>query len=102
MNETSLMDLRQEIGGLVSRVILEGNGREVLVPQDVRLVQQGYLDSISFVNLILIIQEKYNISIDISDLQEDNFGSVSEISNFVLMSKRSQEDPTGKDRFGEN
>jgi methoxymalonate biosynthesis acyl carrier protein len=47
------------------------------------LLNEGYLDSMSFVDLLLYLEEEFGISVSIDDLDLANFKSVGVISAYV-------------------
>lgn len=57
------------------------------VPQDIdtdtELFSEGFLDSVSMVNLIVYIEERAKITVQPSDVTLENFDSVSRIMNYV-------------------
>lgn len=60
------------------------------VPEtDINLLEKGYLDSLSFVKMLSILEDEFDITIDMNDLDFDKFKTIEDISAFVLQ-KRSQ------------
>ena len=53
------------------------------ITADSRLFEDGIIDSMSFVELILDIQNEYRIDIDSEEINETNFKSIYHLSNFV-------------------
>jgi acyl carrier protein len=68
---------------LVASVIHESTGRAVEIRLEHKLIEDGYLDSMSIVNLILALEEKYGAQVDIMDVTEENFGSIAAITKTV-------------------
>ena len=54
------------------------------IPINSQLVEQGIIDSIGIFNLILFLEEKFNISIDGEEINFDEFGTIKKISNLIL------------------
>ena len=54
------------------------------IPINSQLVEQGIIDSIGIFNLILFLEEKFNISIDGDEINFDEFGTIKKISNLIL------------------
>jgi acyl carrier protein len=50
---------------------------------DSDLVGEGLMDSFMLVDLIMFLEQEYNISIDFEGLEIENFRSVSSITKFV-------------------
>ena len=53
------------------------------ITADSRLLEDGIIDSMSFVELILDIQNEYRIDIDPEEINETNFKSIYHLSNFI-------------------
>lgn len=47
------------------------------------LLQAGFLDSLSFVDLLLYLEEEFGVSISLDDLDLANFRSVGRISAYL-------------------
>ncbi|MEM7201451.1 MAG: phosphopantetheine-binding protein [Planctomycetota bacterium] len=77
------MELQQEVADLVGRVIRDSTGRDVEVAPDDRLIESGLLDSLSMVNLVMALQEQYEVSLDINDMNEVSFASAAAIAALV-------------------
>ncbi len=50
---------------------------------DVKLLEDGILDSFDIVNLVLEINEEFGINIGVEDVNEDNFETVDSILKLV-------------------
>lgn len=50
---------------------------------DVRLLDEGVMDSMAAVELVAFLQSEFGIAIPDDDLTEDNFGSIAAIARFV-------------------
>ncbi|GEM_PF-3382304 len=48
------------------------------------LVDAGVLDSFSIVKLVIFLERKFNIKIELSDLDEENIASVKSIEKMVM------------------
>ncbi len=73
----------ERIRALVTRVILESTGQAVDPGPDDPLIQQGWLDSLSMVNLVLALQSEFACTLDVTDMSEENFGTVARITTLV-------------------
>jgi methoxymalonate biosynthesis acyl carrier protein len=71
-------DLLQEIGELFATRL----GLEVPAP-DTDLFEAGVLDSMSFVELLLQLENRCGIRLDLSAINLDEFRSLEKISKFV-------------------
>ena len=56
---------------------------QVDLTDNVSLVGQGILDSVSVVELVAVIEDAFHINIDDGDLRPDNLGSLNAIQAFV-------------------
>jgi len=54
-----------------------------LPPGDCDLLKEGILDSLSFVDLLLYLEEEFGVSISLDDLDLSNFRSVTHISAYI-------------------
>jgi acyl carrier protein len=81
-------ELLDQVTRIVSRVILESTGRSVLPEPDDRLLEKGWLDSLSIVNLVLALQLEMQVTLEVTDLSELNFGSVRAITSLVARQRR--------------
>ncbi|PJZ70482.1 hypothetical protein CH373_05260 [Leptospira perolatii] len=93
MSELASIDLRQEVTSLVCEVVKNSTGREVEISTETKLIRDGYLDSLSMVNLVLRIQSNYGIQVEISEMEESNFGSVDRISKFIYFHRENSDRP---------
>lgn len=73
----------QQVTDLVRRVVLESTGRSLTPKPDDRLIEAGHLDSMSIVNLVLALQQEFQVTLELGDLSEANFGSVRAIAHMV-------------------
>jgi acyl carrier protein len=52
--------------------------------EDTDLFQTGLVDSLTFVELLVHIEETMGITVTLEELEPDNFRSVRDIANFVV------------------
>lgn len=83
MTPAAILDLRQQVTALVSRVILESSGRTVVPQPEDALLHTGDLDSMSVTSLILALETEFGIQIDTQDLSEETLGSVAAITRLI-------------------
>ena len=50
---------------------------------DTDLLENGYLDSLSFVNLLSLLEEEFDIRIETEDIEYDYFRTPADIDTFV-------------------
>ena len=53
------------------------------IPINSQLVEQGIIDSIGIFNLILYLEEKFNISIEGDEINLNEFGTIKQISKLI-------------------
>lgn len=50
---------------------------------DLDLIETGLIDSLTFVELLLLLEEEYGVTVDVADLVLDDFRSVQRIAAFI-------------------
>jgi len=51
--------------------------------RDTDLIAEGYLDSLVFVDLLLVLEQEFGITIQLEQLDFDNFQTINKIADFV-------------------
>ncbi len=51
------------------------------------LLESGFMDSLTFVELLLHLEKKFGIQISLDDLEIDNFRSIANIAQFIARQK---------------
>ena len=59
------------------------------VTEDMRLLEEGVIDSLGLLDLVAFVEEKYGIYVSDAEVDLDNFGSVRTIAAFVASKKGS-------------
>lgn len=67
----------------LNNIIIRTKYLEYLIVEDTELISSGILDSLSLVQLISFIEEKFKISIDDWEVTPDNFRTVNKIVSIV-------------------
>jgi acyl carrier protein len=62
---------------------------------DTDLFQDGLLDSLTFVELLVKLEEELGASISLDDLEPDNFRSVDHIASFIMVNHQFAKSATG-------
>jgi acyl carrier protein len=62
---------------------LKDNGFHENIRDDESLIEAGVMDSLGILIMISILQEKFGITVDESDLRKDIFASIDTISQYV-------------------
>lgn len=55
-----------------------------LPSSSVNLIETGILDSMMFVDLIVLIEEQYGVVAELDDLEIENFATVARMAQFVV------------------
>ena len=58
--------------------------------QDTDLIDEGLLDSLMLVDLLMYLERDYRITIDIGDLDVDNFRTILAIESFIARRRGTQ------------
>ena len=53
------------------------------IPNDEPLIENGVLTSLQTVELVMFMEEKFGITVEDDELDEENFGSVNNIAGLV-------------------
>ena len=52
------------------------------------LIDSGIVDSLSLLKLVLFLEQRFGISVDLKDLTRDNFGTIDAICSYLLARRR--------------
>jgi len=55
---------------------------------DSNLVEEGYLDSLNFINLIAALESEFSIELDLADMDPDEFTRLSGLAKAVVRGKK--------------
>ncbi len=75
--------LRQLIIDWLDDRYLFGEAAELIRNDDISFLENGILDSLGFVQLVLMLEERYRIKIDRKHLTRANFDSMNKILTYV-------------------
>jgi len=67
--------------------LLMGLSTEKIDP-DLDLISRGYIDSLAMMQLILFIEERFDVKVGEDEVQPDNFRSLNRIAAFVENKQR--------------
>jgi len=56
---------------------------EIREDLDLDLIDAGFIDSLSTINIILLIEEKLNITLQPTDIQKENISTVNNLISFL-------------------
>ena len=54
-----------------------------VIPKDISLVEQGYMDSFAIVDLVTYFENKWKIKIENHEISVENFGSINKMIKFI-------------------
>lgn len=64
--------------------ILFSEKMDITVPaDDTHLFEEGYLDSLGFVKMLSLLEEEFNMTISMEELDFENFKTIGQITEFV-------------------
>jgi len=76
------MDIQAQIRDYIAQNLLfsdDGFGYE----DDASFLEEGIVDSVGIMELVLFIEEDIGLSVDDEDLTPDNFDSVNKLANYI-------------------
>lgn len=53
------------------------------IPDDYALIENGVLTSLQTVELVMFLEDRFGITVEDEELDEENFGSINAITNLV-------------------
>jgi methoxymalonate biosynthesis acyl carrier protein len=53
------------------------------IPDDEPLIEKGYLTSLQTVDLVMFMEDRFGITVEDEELNEENFGSIRAIAELV-------------------
>lgn len=74
-------DVDRAVTSEVHRIFRDELELEVDVDTDV--IESGVLDSIGFVRLLVALEDRFGVTVDVAELELDDFSSVSRIADLV-------------------
>jgi acyl carrier protein len=60
----------------------EGQGNELT--EQTNLLEEWFLDSLAIIDVVMFIEERFNIPMERSDINGDNFHSIETLTAFVV------------------
>ena len=76
------MDIKPQIRDYIAKNILySDNGFEY--DDDASFLEEGIVDSVGIMELVLFIEETFGMPVDDEDLTPDNFDSVSKLAGYI-------------------
>ena len=74
---------RDEIANIIIETIKEVTFKKVTINDN--LVNDGIIDSITVVDISVILEDLFKIKIPFVDLNEQHFGSIDSIANYIVL-----------------
>jgi len=78
---TTEADIASEVAAFLERSYGDG---VVKISEDLRLVEEGVLDSVGLLELVAFVESKFGIFIDDNEVDLEHFGSVRSMAAFVV------------------
>jgi acyl carrier protein len=76
------MEIKPQIRNYIAQNILfSDNGFKY--DDDASFLEEGIVDSLGIMELVLFIEERFGLSVDDRDLTPDNFDSVNKMANYI-------------------
>ena len=78
------IDLAEIKDGVKVYVLEKVYAEKDKITDDTMIFKEGFIDSMGFMDLIVFLEKEFGIRTGDADLLEENFESISAISNFVM------------------
>ena len=75
------MDVISDVREYITGELLQRN--DLQIADDTALIEDGYLTSLQTVELIMFLEEKFDIEIDPTEVDEENFRTLNDIAALV-------------------
>ena len=66
---------------IAEQILFSGNGYGH--PDDASFLEEGIVDSMGIMELVMFVEETFGITVDDEELVPDNFDSVSKLANYI-------------------
>ncbi len=83
MTDDVTNEFQEQVTALIATTIEESTGRAVELAADTALIDEGYLDSLTVLQIFMKLHEVFGVELDMEDLTEDAFGTPAAIANLV-------------------
>jgi acyl carrier protein len=81
------MSTETEIERLIVDELLPGKGHMKIEPEE-SLIRSGILDSLALLRLVVLIEQRYGVTVGDGELVPDNFETISRIKTFLESKKQ--------------
>lgn len=75
---------KETISEMIVQLLSDSSKKKVEVDYDTDLIEEHILDSITFVQLVSLLEEKFNIKFTLFELMIENFRNINLITDMVL------------------
>ena len=76
------MDIKTQIRDhIATNILYSDNGFDY--SDDASFLEEGIVDSVGIMELVLFIEEKFGLTVDDEDLTPDNFDSVDRLAEYI-------------------
>ncbi len=75
--------LETEVTKVVADTIEESTGLTVDLTPETALIDEGYLDSLTVLQLFAKLQDTFEVELDMDDLTEETFGTTRDIAALI-------------------
>lgn len=83
MSNTEYVDIRESIILWLDDNYLFGDAESLIADDDASFLENGVLDSLGFVQLILFLENTYGVELDRKNLTRENFDGMRKIITYV-------------------
>lgn len=76
------MDTKEKIRNYITDNLIFAQD-DSAIEDDVSLLEAGIMDSVAVMELVLFVEEEFQLEIDDNEIIPENFDSISNLSNFI-------------------
>jgi acyl carrier protein len=88
MEEYPYEKLREIVLDIIGEAITKFGRERNAIDEDQNLLKVGYLDSFAFINAIMELEARTGVTIDLSEINSDEFSTVSGMIKGVVSAQR--------------
>ena len=79
--KNNLSEIKERVRGYIYEKVYADKDK---INDDSMIFNEGFIDSMGFMDLIVFLEEEFSIRTSDADLLEENFESINAISGFVM------------------
>lgn len=80
-------DIENKVAGYIAENILFSR-KGFPYPHDASFLENGIIDSMNVLELVMFVEEKFKIKVDDGDIVPDNFDSVSKLAEYISSKRK--------------